>query len=44
VGADASLRDALDAVLRAESGRVTVRDADTVLGVIDSESIREASR
>jgi osmoprotectant transport system ATP-binding protein len=44
VGADASLRDALDAVLRSDGGQVTVRDADTVLGVIDGESIREASR
>jgi osmoprotectant transport system ATP-binding protein len=44
VSADASLRDALDAVLRSDRGRVTVRDADTVLGVIDGESIREASR
>ena len=44
VRADASLRDALDAILRADGGRVTVRDVDTVLGVIDSESIREASR
>jgi osmoprotectant transport system ATP-binding protein len=44
VSADASLRDALDAVLRAESGRVTVRDAGAVLGVIDSDAIREASR
>ncbi len=44
VAADASLRDALDAVLRSDDGRVTVRDAGTVLGVIDGDSIREASR
>jgi osmoprotectant transport system ATP-binding protein len=44
VSADASLRDALDAVLRADGGRVTVRDADAVLGVIDSDAIREGSR
>jgi len=44
VSADASLRDALDAVLRADGGRVTVRDAGAVLGVIDSDAIREASR
>jgi osmoprotectant transport system ATP-binding protein len=44
VRADASLRDALDAILRSDGGRVTVRDVDTVLGVIDTESIREASR
>ncbi len=44
VSADASLRDALDAVLRADGGRVTVRDAGAVLGVIDGDAIREASR
>ena len=44
VALDASLRDALDAVLRAEDGRVAVRDAGAVLGVIDGDSIREASR
>jgi osmoprotectant transport system ATP-binding protein len=44
VSADASLRDALDAVLRSDGGRVTVREAGAVLGVIDSDAIREASR
>lgn len=44
VGADATLRDALDAVLRSDDGRVAVRDEERVLGVIDSDVIREASR
>jgi osmoprotectant transport system ATP-binding protein len=44
VDAGSSLRDALDAVLRAVDGRVAVRDSDRVIGVIDSESIREAGR
>ena len=44
VSRDASLRDALDAVLRAEDGRVAVRDAGAVVGVIDGDSIREASQ
>jgi osmoprotectant transport system ATP-binding protein len=44
VGVDASLRDALDAVLRADDGRVAVTDAGRVLGIIDSEAIREAGR
>jgi osmoprotectant transport system ATP-binding protein len=41
---DASLRDALDAVLRAEDGRVAVFDGDTIAGVIDAEAIRRAAR
>ncbi len=44
VGLDTSLRDALDAVLRSSDGRVAVREADRVLGVLDAEAIREAGR
>jgi osmoprotectant transport system ATP-binding protein len=42
--ADATLRDALDAVLRSETGRVPVRDGDQVIGSVDAETIRMASR
>jgi osmoprotectant transport system ATP-binding protein len=41
---DASLRDALDAVLRADDGRVAVLDGDTIAGVIDADAIRRAAR
>ena len=41
---EASLRDALDAVLRAEDGRVAVLDGDTIAGVLDAEAIRQAAR
>ena len=44
VDAGASLRDALDAVLRAAEGRVQVLDSGRVIGVVDAEAIREASR
>ena len=44
VDAGASLRDALDAVLRAPDGRVQVVDSGQVIGVVDAEAIREASR
>jgi osmoprotectant transport system ATP-binding protein len=44
VDAGASLRDALDAVLRADDGRVRVVDGDAVLGVVTLDVIREASR
>ena len=44
VGADATLRDALDAVLRSDDGRVAVREEERLLGIIDSDVIREASR
>jgi osmoprotectant transport system ATP-binding protein len=44
VEASATLRDALDAVLRAPDGRVRVVDGDRTLGVIDADVIRAASR
>jgi osmoprotectant transport system ATP-binding protein len=44
VDASASLRDALDAVLRADDGRVRVIDGDSVLGIVTFDAIREASR
>jgi osmoprotectant transport system ATP-binding protein len=40
----ASLRDALDAVLRAADGRVSVVDGDRQVGVLDADAIREAAR
>jgi osmoprotectant transport system ATP-binding protein len=40
----ASLRDALDAVLRAADGRVSVMDGDRQVGVLDADAIREAAR
>ncbi len=44
VAADATLRDALDAVLRATDGRVLVTDAGKTLGIVDADVIRRASR
>jgi len=44
VDADATLRDALDAVLRAPVGRVRVVDGERILGIIDADVIRAASR
>jgi osmoprotectant transport system ATP-binding protein len=44
VDAGASLRDALDAVLRAADGRVRVTDGATTLGIVDADVIRQASR
>jgi osmoprotectant transport system ATP-binding protein len=44
VDAGASLRDALDAVLRATDGRVRVTDGETTLGIVDADVIRRASR
>ena len=44
VAADASLRDALDAVLRSGTGRVAVTDGDRTVGTIDAEIIRRASQ
>ena len=43
VGAGGTLRDALDAVLRAPDGRVRVVDGDRTLGVVDADVIRAAS-
>jgi osmoprotectant transport system ATP-binding protein len=43
VAAGATLRDALDAVLRAPDGRVRVVDGDRTLGVVDADVIRAAS-
>jgi osmoprotectant transport system ATP-binding protein len=40
----ASLRDALDAVLRAVDGRVSVVDGGRQVGVLDADTIREAAR
>jgi osmoprotectant transport system ATP-binding protein len=44
VDAGASLRDALDAVLRAADGRVRVTDGGTTIGIVDADVIRQASR
>ncbi len=44
ISAEATLRDALDAVLRAPDGRVSVVDAGATLGVVDADVIRQASR
>jgi osmoprotectant transport system ATP-binding protein len=43
VDAGASLRDALEAVLRSPDGRAAVVDGDRLLGVIDTEVIRRAA-
>ncbi|MGA7989286.1 MAG: ABC transporter ATP-binding protein [Candidatus Dormiibacterota bacterium] len=43
VAAGGTLRDALDAVLRAPDGRVRVVEGDRTLGVIDADVIRAAS-
>ena len=44
VDAGATLRDALDAVLRAPDGRVLVVGPDGALGVVDADVIRRASQ
>ena len=44
VDAGATLRDALDAVLRAPDGRVLVTEAGRTLGVVDADVIRRASQ
>ncbi len=44
VDANATLRDALDAVLRAEDGLVEVVDSGRAVGVVDADVIRRASR
>ncbi|MBJ7595622.1 MAG: ABC transporter ATP-binding protein [Candidatus Dormibacteraeota bacterium] len=44
VEAGATLRDALDAVLRAHDGRVQVVDDGRVLGIVDADVIRRASQ
>ena len=44
VKADATLRDALDVVLRSRDGRAAVVDGDRTLGVVDGEVIRRASQ
>jgi osmoprotectant transport system ATP-binding protein len=43
VAADVTLRDALDAVLRADDGRVQVVDDGTPLGLVDADVIRRAA-
>jgi osmoprotectant transport system ATP-binding protein len=43
VRAEGTLRDALDAVLRAPDGRVRVVDGEKTLGVVDADVIRAAS-
>ncbi len=43
VGDDSTLRDALDAALRAPDGRVGVTRQGTVIGVLDVEAIRRAA-
>ena len=44
VDAGATLRDALDAVLRSPDGRAAVVDGDRVTGVVDADVIRRASQ
>jgi osmoprotectant transport system ATP-binding protein len=44
IGADASLRDALDAVLRSPDGRVSVVRDGKQAGVVDADLIGEAAR
>jgi len=44
VAAGATLREALDAVLRSPDGRVAVTDGGRLLGMVDSEVIRNAAR
>jgi osmoprotectant transport system ATP-binding protein len=44
VDAGATLRDALDAVLRSSDGRAAVTDGDHVVGVVDGDVIRKASQ
>jgi osmoprotectant transport system ATP-binding protein len=44
VGIGASLRDALDAVLRAEDGRAAVLDGERIAGIVDADSIRRAAQ
>jgi osmoprotectant transport system ATP-binding protein len=44
IGAAATLRDALDAVLRSPTGRVRVTDGDAAVGVVDADTIRRASQ
>ena len=44
LGSQATLRDALDAVLRSPTGRVRVVDGDRHLGVVDADVIRRASQ
>jgi osmoprotectant transport system ATP-binding protein len=44
VAIESTLRDALDAVLRAPDGQVAVVDGEHVTGVVDADVIREASR
>ncbi len=44
IGLDATLRDALDAVLGSADGRVAVLDGGRVVGVVDVETIRRATR
>ena len=44
VDAGATLRDALDAVLRAGDGRVPVVDSGRTLGIVDADVIRRASQ
>lgn len=44
IGIDATLRDALDAVLRAPDGCVAVVDGDRIAGLVDADVIRAASR
>jgi osmoprotectant transport system ATP-binding protein len=44
VTVDATLRDALDAVLRSRTGRVRVLEGDKVVGAVDADTIRKASQ
>jgi osmoprotectant transport system ATP-binding protein len=44
ISIDASLRDALDAVMTSADGRVAVMDGGRVAGIVDAETIREAAQ
>ncbi|MBV8194441.1 MAG: ABC transporter ATP-binding protein [Candidatus Dormibacteraeota bacterium] len=44
VSAGATLRDALDAVLRSSDGRAAVMDDERVIGIVDADVIRAASQ
>ncbi|MFN2581173.1 MAG: ATP-binding cassette domain-containing protein, partial [Candidatus Dormibacteria bacterium] len=44
VDVNATLRDALDAVLRSPDGRAAVLDGDRTVGIVDADVIRKASQ
>ncbi len=44
LGADSTLRDALDAVLRSPTGHVRVMDGERAIGVVNADTIRRAGQ